>query len=279
MALTKKLAAGVTAASLLFTGVIVTSCSKDISGTFAASETAAESTARSETEASASAKTISDYIFKSSPDKESLFNGYEALTEEQKFFLYALCSPQAGGDDTYINDFDTDLYNSLSPESQALVEIREIRRNYSGNYPFSSIDISIIKDPSIQKALAPYVKDGYEITSILGENTLSFNGERLAGSIFFKNGFHIEKYFGDRMTSGYVAKATDELFQAYVYTLNKRAILESYANYDFTVTQKDNIYQVKITRDQQNDIEIEYDPSAGIMTYIIVYDPVNVAFD
>lgn len=98
MALTKKLAAGVTAASLLFTGVIVTSCSKDISGTFAASETAAESTARSETEASASAKTISDYIFKSSPDKESLFNGYEALTEEQKFFLYALCSPQAGGD-------------------------------------------------------------------------------------------------------------------------------------------------------------------------------------
>ena len=81
------------------------------------------------------------------------------------------------------------------------------------------------------------------------------------------------------MTSGYVAKATDELFQAYVYTLNKRAILESYANYDFTVTQKDNIYQVKITRDQQKKKKIEYDSSAGIMTYIIVYDPVNVVFD
>ena len=70
-----------------------------------------------------------------------------------------------------------------------------------------------------------------------------------------------------------MVKITDELFQAYMYALSRRSVLESAKNYDYTVTKKDGIYQVDITGREMSDIEIEYDLSTGIMTYIIKIDP------
>ena len=91
MALTKKLAAGLTAA-MLFTSVFATACDKEVSGTFGSTETpgataeSSESTAAAGTEATTQGKS-DDYNFKTSPDKESLFNKYEALTREQMIIL------------------------------------------------------------------------------------------------------------------------------------------------------------------------------------------------
>ena len=55
--------------------------------------------------------------------------------------------------------------------------------------------------------------------------------------------------------------------------MSRRSVLESAKNYDYTVTKKDGIYQVDITGREMSDIEIEYDPSTGIMAYIIKIDP------
>ena len=70
-----------------------------------------------------------------------------------------------------------------------------------------------------------------------------------------------------------MVKATDELFQAYVYALSRRTLIESFRQYDFDITTEGDLCVINITCEDMNDIEIEYDSSTGIMAYIIKIDP------
>ena len=276
MVLTRKFTAGITAFSLLCTGIIMTSCSGEVSGTFAESGTTATSvTNESETSGTETSITQITGSIVVSPikDKDSLFNGYEALSNEQIVQLDQLCDPQIGGDDRIIWSCEKDFYDSLSSASRDLAGFKDVRFDETSGYSEPGIDIIAVKDQELQKALAPYVKSGYSITSLVGENYITYNGERLVGNIFFNNGYHIASFSENLATTGFVVKVTDELFQAYMYALSRRAVLESSKNYDYTVTKKDGIYQVNITCREMSDIEIEYDPSTGIMAYIIKIDP------
>ena len=261
MALTKKLAAGLTAA-MLFTSVFATACDKEVSGTFGSTETtpgvtaeSSGSTAAAGTEATTQGKS-DDYNFKTSPDKESLFNKYEALTREQMIMLDTLCEPQIGGNDTIIWNNEKEFYGSLSSESKKFAGFKDVKYDEASANSKIQINVTDIKDPDLQKALASYVKNGYSITSVVGENYITYNGERLVGNIFFTTGYHIDSFSQNLITTGFVVKITDELL-----------------HYDYTVTKKDGIYQVDITGREMSDIEIEYDPSTGIMAYIIKIDP------
>ena len=284
MVLTRKITAGITAFSLLCTGIIMTSCSGEVSGTFAESvnteagvtdgsnESVTNESETSGTETSITQITGSVTV---SPikDKDSLFNGYEALSNEQIVQLDQLCDPQIGGDDRIIWSCEKDFYDSLSSASKDLAGFKDVRFDETSDYSETRIDIIDVKDPDLQKALAPYIENGYTITSVVGENYITYNGERLVGNIFFNNGYHIASFSENLATTGFVVKVTDELFQAYMYALSRRAIIEVSKKYDYTVTKKDGIYQVNITGREMSDIEIEYDPSTGIMAYIIKIDP------
>jgi hypothetical protein len=276
MVLTRKITAGITAFSLLCTGIIMTSCSGEVSGTFAESGAAATSvTNESETSGTETSITQISGSITVSPikDKDSLFNGYEALSNEQIVQLDQLCDPQIGGDDRIIWSCEKDFYDSLSSKSKDLAGFKDVRFDETSDYSETQIDIIDVKDPDLQMALAPYVKNGYTITSVVGENYITYNGERLVGNIFFNNGYHIASFSENLATTGFVVKATDELFQAYVYALSRRTLIESSRQYDFDVTSSDDLYVIKITCEDMNDIEIEYDPSTGIMAYIIKIDP------
>lgn len=274
MALTKKLAAGFTAAAMLFTGFIVTACDSEVSGTFGSTKTTTESSEGTVAGTSADqSKNVDDSSFKVSRDKASLFNSYEALTREQLVMLDMLCEPKIGGNDVITWSDEKDFYDSLSPESKKFAGFKEVRFDETATFSEAGIDIIAVKNQELQKALATYVKNGYTITSVVGENYITYNGERLVGNIFFNNGYHIASFSENLATTGFVVKVTDELFQAYMYALSRRAVLESSKNYDYTVTKKDGIYQVNITCREMSDIEIEYDPSTGIMAYIIKIDP------
>lgn len=276
MVLTRKITAGITAFSLLCTGIIMTSCSGEVSGTFAESGAAATSvTNESETSGTETSITQITGSVTVSPikDKDSLFNGYEALSNEQIIQLDQLCDPQIGGDDRIIWSCEKDFYDSLSSKSKDLAGFKDVRFDATSVYSETQIDIIDVKDPDLQMALAPYVKNGYTITSVVGENYITYNGERLVGNIFFNNGYHIASFSENLATTGFVVKATDELFQAYVYALSRRTLIESSRQYDFDVTSSDDLYVIKITCEDMNDIEIEYDPSTGIMAYIIKIDP------
>lgn len=276
MVLTRKITAGITAFSLLCTGIIMTSCSGEVSGTFAESSAAATGvTNESETSGTETSITQITGSVTVSPikDKNSLFNGYEALSNEQIVQLDQLCDPQIGGDDRIIWSCEKDFYDSLSSKSKDLAGFKDVRFDETSDYSETQIDIIDVKDPDLQMALAPYVKNGYTITSVVGENYITYNGERLVGNIFFNNGYHIASFSENLATTGFVVKATDELFQAYVYALSRRTLIESSRQYDFDVTTSDDLYVIKITCEDMNDIEIEYDPSTGIMAYIIKIDP------
>lgn len=276
MVLTRKFTAGITAFSLLCTGMIMTSCSGEVSGTFAESgATAASVTNESESSGTETSITQITGSIVVSPikDKDSLFNGYEALSNEQIVQLDQLCDPQIGGDDRIIWSCEKDFYDTLSSASKDLAGFKDVRFDETSDYSETRIDIIDVKDPDLQKALAPYIENGYTITSVVGENYITYNGERLVGNIFFNNGYHIASFSENLATTGFVVKATDELFQAYVYALNRRALIESSRQYDFYVTSSDDLYVIKITCEDMNDIEIEYDPSTGIMAYIIKIDP------
>ena len=276
MVLTRKITAGITAFSLLCTGMILTSCSGEVSGTFAeSSATATSVTNESETSGTETSITQITGSVTVSPikDKNSLFNGYEALSNEQIVQLDQLCDPQIGGDDRIIWSCEKDFYDSLSSASKDLAGFKDVRYDETSDYSETQIDIIDVKDPDLQMALAPYVKNGYTITSVVGENYITYNGERLVGNIFFNNGYHIASFSENLATTGFVVKATDELFQAYVYALSRRTLIESSRQYDFDVTSSDDLYVIKITCEDMNDIEIEYDPSTGIMAYIIKIDP------
>ena len=276
MVLTRKFTAGITAFSLLCTGIIMTSCSGEVSGTFAeSSATATSVTNESETSGTETSITqITDSVTVSPiKDKDSLFNGYEALSNEQIVQLDQLCDPQIGGDDRIIWSCEKDFYDSLSSASKDLAGFKDVRFDETSDYSETRIDIIDVKDPDLQKALAPYVENGYTITSVVGENYITYNGERLVGNIFFNNGYHIASFSENLATTGFVVKATDELFQAYVYALSRRTLIDSSRQYDFYVTSSDDLYVIKITCEDMNDIEIEYDPSTGIMAYIIKIDP------
>ena len=276
MVLTRKITAGITAFSLLCTGMILTSCSGEVSGTFAeSSATATSVTNESETSGTETSITQITGSVTVSPikDKNSLFNGYEALSNEQIVQLDQLCDPQIGGDDRIIWSCEKDFYDSLSSASKDLAGFKDVRFDETSDYSETQIDIIDVKDPDLQMAMAPYVKNGYTITSVVGENYITYNGERLVGNIFFNNGYHIASFSENLATTGFVVKATDELFQAYVYALSRRTLIESSRQYDFYVTSSDDLYVIKITCEDMNDIEIEYDPSTGIMAYIIKIDP------
>ena len=276
MVLTRKITAGITAFSLLCTGIIMTSCSGEVSGTFAeSSATATSVTNESETSGTETSITQITGSVTVSPikDKDSLFNGYEALSNEQIVQLDQLCDPQIGGDDRIIWSCEKDFYDSLSSKSKDLAGFKDVRFDETSDYSETQIDIIDVKDPDLQMALAPYVKNGYTITSVVGENYITYNGERLVGNIFFNNGYHIASFNENLATTGFVVKATDELFQAYVYALSRRTLIESSRQYDFDVTTSDDLYVIKITCEDMNDIEIEYDLSTGIMAYIIKIDP------
>ena len=276
MVLTRKITAGITAFSLLCTGIIMTSCSGEVSGTFAESSAAATSvTNESETSGTETSITQITGSVTVSPikDKDSLFNGYEALSNEQIVQLDQLCDPQIGGDDRIIWSCEKDFYDSLSSKSKDLAGFKDVRFDETSDYSETRIDIIDVKDPDLQMALAPYIENGYTITSVVGENYITYNGERLVGNIFFNNGYHIASFSENLATTGFVVKATDELFQAYVYALSRRTLIESSRQYDFYITSSDDLYVIKITCEDMNDIEIEYDPSTGIMAYIIKIDP------
>lgn len=276
MVLTRKITAGITAFSLLCTGMILTSCSGEVSGTFAESSAAATSvTNESETSGAETSITQITGSVTVSPikDKNSLFNGYEALSNEQIVQLDQLCDPQIGGDDRIIWSCEKDFYDSLSSASKDLAGFKDVRFDETSDYSETQIDIIDVKDPDLQMALAPYVKNGYTITSVVGENYITYNGERLVGNIFFNNGYHIASFSENLATTGFVVKATDELFQAYVYALSRRTLIESSRQYDFDVTTEGDLCVINITCEDMNDIEIEYDPSTGIMAYIIKIDP------
>lgn len=278
MALTKKLAAGLTAA-MLFTSVFATACDKEVSGTFGSTGTpgvtaeSSESTAAAGMEATTQGKSDDEYNFKTSPDKESLFNKYEALTREQMIMLDTLCEPQIGGNDTIIWNNEKEFYGSLSSESKKFAGFKDVKYDEASANSKIQINVTDIKDQDLQKALASYVKNGYSITSVVGENYITYNGERLVGNIFFTTGYHIDSFSQNLITTGFVVKITDELFQAYMYALSRRSAIESAKDYDYTVAENDGIYQVNITCKGMSDIEIEYDPSTGIMAYIIKIDP------
>ncbi len=276
MVLTRKITAGITTFSLLCTGIIMTSCSGEVSGTFAESGAAATSvTNESETSGTETSITQITGSVTVSPikDKDSLFNGYEALSNEQIVQLDQLCDLQIGGDDRIIWSCEKDFYDSLSSKSKDLAGFKDVRFDATSDYSETQIDIIDVKDPDLQMALAPYIENGYTITSVVGENYITYNGERLVGNIFFNNGYHIASFNENLATTGFVVKATDELFQAYVYALSRRTLIESSRQYDFYVTSSDDLYVIKITCEDMNDIEIEYDPSTGIMAYIIKIDP------
>ncbi len=276
MVLTRKITAGITAFSLLCTGIIMTSCSGEVSGTFAESSAAATGvTNESETSGTETSITQITGSVTVSPikDKNSLFNGYEALSNEQIVQLDQLCDPQIGGDDRIIWSCEKDFYDSLSSASKDLAGFKDVRYDATTDYSETQIDIIDVKDPDLQMALAPYVKNGYTITSVVGENYITYNGERLVGNIFFNNGYHIASFNENLATTGFVVKATDELFQAYVYALSRRTLIESSRQYDFDVTTEGDLCVINITCEDMNDIEIEYDPSTGIMAYIIKIDP------
>ena len=276
MVLTRKFTAGITAFSLLCTGIIMTSCSGEVSGTFAESGAAATSvTNESETSGTETSITQITGSVTVSPikDKDSLFNGYEALSNEQIVQLDQLCDPQIGGDDRIIWSCEKDFYDSLSSKSKDLAGFKDVRFDATSDYSETQIDIIDVKDPDLQKALAPYVENGYTITSVVGENYITYNGERLVGNIFFNNGYHIASFNENLATTGFVVKATDELFQAYVYALSRRTLIESFRQYDFDITTEGDLCVINITCEDMNDIEIEYDPSTGIMAYIIKIDP------
>ena len=276
MVLTRKITAGITAFSLLCTGIIMTSCSGEVSGTFAeSSATATSVTNESETSGTETSITQITGSVTVSPikDKDSLFNGYEALSNEQIVQLDQLCDPQIGGDDRIIWSCEKDFYDSLSPKSKDLAGFKDVRFDETSDYSETQIDIIDVKDPDLQMALAPYVKNGYTITSVVGENYITYNGERLVGNIFFNNGYHIASFSENLATTGFVVKATDELFQAYVYALSRRSLIESSRQYDFDITTEGDLCVINITCEDMNDIEIEYDPSTGIMAYIIKIDP------
>lgn len=279
MALTKKLAAGLTAA-MLFTSVFATACDKEVSGTFGSTETtpgataeSSESTAAAGTGATTQGKADDGNNIKNSRDKESLFNKYEALTREQMIMLDTLCEPQIGGNDTIIWNNEKEFYGSLSSESKKFAGFKDVKYDEASANSKIQINVTDIKDPDLQKALASYVKNGYSITSVVGENYITYNGERLVGNIFFTTGYHIDSFSQNLITTGFAVKITDELFQAYMYALSRRSAIESAKDYDYTVAENDGIYQVNITCKGMSDIEIEYDPSTGIMTYIIKIDP------
>lgn len=276
MVLSRKITAGITAFSLLCTGIIMTSCSGEVSGTFAESgSTATSVTNGSETSGTETSITQITGSVTVSPikDKDSLFNGYEALSNEQIVQLDQLCDPQIGGDDRIIWSCEKDFYDSLSSKSKDLAGFKDVRFDETSDYSETQIDIIDVKDPDLQKALAPYIENGYTITSVVGENYITYNGERLVGNIFFNNGYHIASFNENLATTGFVVKATDELFQAYVYALSRRTLIESSRQYDFDVTTEGDLYVINITCEDMNDIEIEYDPSTGIMAYIIKIDP------
>ena len=276
MVLTRKIMAGVTAFSLLCTGIIMTSCSGEVSGTFAESSAAATSVINeSETSGTETSITQITGSVTVSPikDKDSLFNGYEALSNEQIVQLDQLCDPQIGGDDRIIWSCEKDFYDSLSSKSKDLAGFKDVRFDEASVYNETRIDIIDVKDPDLQMALAPYVKNGYTITSVVGENYITYNGERLVGNIFFNNGYHIASFSENLATTGFVVKATDELFQAYVYALSRRTLIESSRQYDFDVTTEGDLCVINITCEDMNDIEIKYDFSTGIMAYIIKIDP------
>ncbi|MBQ6016451.1 MAG: hypothetical protein IJL19_01060 [Clostridiales bacterium] len=276
MVLTRKITAGITAFSLLCTGMILTSCSGEVSGTFAESGTTATSvTNESETSGTETSITqiTGSVVVSPIKDKDSLFNGYEALSNEQIVQLDQLCDPQIGGDDRIIWSCEKDFYDSLSSKSKDLVGFKDVRFDETSDYSETQIDIIDVKDPDLQMALAPYIENGYTITSVVGENYITYNGERLVGNIFFNNGYHIASFNENLATTGFVVKATDELFQAYVYALSRRTLIESSRQYDFDVTTEGDLCVINITCEDMNDIEIEYDPSTGIMAYIIKIDP------
>ena len=276
MVLTRKITAGITAFSLLCTGIIMTSCSGEVSGTFAESSAAATSVINeSETSGTETSITQITGSVTVSPikDKDSLFNGYEALSNEQIVQLDQLCDPQIGGDDRIIWSCEKDFYDSLSSKSKDLAGFKDVRFDETSDYSETQIDIIDVKDPDLQMALAPYVKNGYTITSVVGENYITYNGERLVGNIFFNNGYHIASFSENLATTGFVVKATDELFQAYVYALSRRTLIESSRQYDFDVTTEGDLCVINITCEDMNDIEIKYDFSTGIMAYIIKIDP------
>ncbi len=277
MALTKKLATGFTAAAMLLSGFIVTACDKEVSGTFSVTETTPEVT--TESTAGTSAETTvdpgnsdNDNNSMTSQDKATLFNQYDALSYEQMTMLDMLCESWIGGDDSITWGNEKDFYDSLSTESKMLAGFKDIRYDETSGYEVTQIDITDITDQDLQEALAPFVENGYTITSTVGEDSFTYNGERLVGNIFFNTGYHIDSYSENLVNTGFVVKATDELFQSYMYALSKRAVLESSMNYDYTVQMKDNVYQVEITRTGMCNIEIEYDTSTGIMAYIIKID-------
>ena len=276
MVLTRKITAGITAFSLLCTGIIMTSCSGEVSGTFAeSSATATSVTNESETSGTETSITQITGSVTVSPikDKNSLFNGYEALSNEQIVQLDQLCDPQIGGDDRIIWSCEKDFYDSLSSKSKDLAGFKDVRFDETSDYSETQIDIIDVKDPDLQKALAPYIENGYTITSVVGENYITYNGERLVGNIFFNNGYHIASFNENLATTGFVVKATDELFQAYVYALSRRTLIESSRQYDFDVTTEGDLCVINITCEDMNDIEIKYDFSTGIMAYIIKIDP------
>ena len=232
---------------MLFTSFVVTACDNEVSGTFEGTETTPEVTMESSGGTSTGTttdqgKNDNDSSVKVSRNKESLFNKYEALSREQLVMLDQLCEPQMGGNDLITWSNEKDFYNSLSPESKKLAGFKDVRFDETSGYIESGIDIIAV-------------------------------GERLVGNIFFNNGYHIASFSENLATTGFVVKVTDELFQAYMYALSRRAIIEVSKKYDYTVTKKDGIYQVNITGREMSDIEIEYDPSTGIMAYIIKIDP------
>ena len=176
MVLTRKITAGITAFSLLCTGIIMTSCSGEVSGTFAESGAAATSvTNESETSGTETSITQITGSVTVSPikDKDSLFNGYEALSNEQIVQLDQLCDPQIGGDDRIIWSCEKDFYDSLSSKSKDLAGFKDVRFDATSDYSETQIDIIDVKDPDLQKALAPYVENGYTITSVVGENYIT----------------------------------------------------------------------------------------------------------
>ena len=166
MVLTRKITAGITAFSLLCTGIIMTSCSGEVSGTFAESSAAATSvTNESETSGTETSITQITGSVTVSPikDKDSLFNGYEALSNEQIVQLDQLCDPQIGGDDRIIWSCEKDFYDSLSSASKDLAGFKDVRFDETSDYSETQIDIIDVKDPDLQMALAPYVKNGYKL--------------------------------------------------------------------------------------------------------------------
>ncbi|MBR3057898.1 MAG: hypothetical protein IKG93_08005 [Clostridiales bacterium] len=286
MARIKKLSAGLTVISLLFTSFTLTACNKKVSGTFANLEASQSTNMQTTEETTAATSRQSDPTSNLNPvttqdplsgnpqslDKDALFNYFEDVDDSVIKQVEMLCKPQIGGDDGVVYSNEKDLYVRLSPESQKLVDIKDIRFISSSVSYEEEIDLSQIEDPDFQKALAPYIKDGYSISSKVSEDSMTYNGERLVGDLYFNTGYHINGSDGNEDHHGFLVKITDELFQTYIFTLSQKASYESSMGYNFDVTKKDDVYKVEITGQETNNIEIEYDTSSDIMTYIIKID-------